>query len=117
MWLKLFQWLGLLYEPCTGVPQLQITYESPLRIFYQGALWYDFATPVTVTMAVCPTPVLYSLLVLAALGLVAAVVFTVGLFIRMLFPRTAQPAWQTLVEETVQQLDDASWEYLRRVQR
>lgn len=117
MWFKLFQWLGPLYEPCTGFPQLQLTYDTPLRIFSQGMLWYDFTSPVTMTMAVCPTTMLYVLLVLAVLGLLAAVIFTIGLFRQTLLPEPAQPSLQALLEETFQELDDASWEYLSRIRR
>ncbi|MBA2678491.1 MAG: hypothetical protein H0U76_08890 [Ktedonobacteraceae bacterium] len=113
----LYHWL---FEVCTDAPAVTLPGHFTLQLTCpnHGPV-YNVLNP-TWIVPICPTITLHVVLLLSLLGMLAGVaIVSYGLVRvkRAVFSSTVQPSVGRLVGETYQELEDASWEYLRRRRR
>ena len=118
MFWPIYQRLGPLLEPCTDSNALRLTYQTPLRITdkLNNVLYDSGSYPLDMTVCLCPTPTLNALVLLAALGALAVLIFLVWLLVKAFTaPEPPLSPNDELVEEVINRMDQVSREYLRNV--
>lgn len=116
----LYHLLWPLFQLCSDSQALALSGSSPLQVASSNdGPVYQFPA-FAWSLSVCPTPLMHVVLLLSVLGVLTGLAIVISGLVRVsraIFSSAEEPGLGHLVEDTYQELEDASWAYLWRNRR